>query len=67
MDMDDKLDFIAAILASGSSGNEGAPAQLMLKFRIIREQLQTEGLDGPRKPSDGGAPRRRPGQSAGLG
>ena len=61
MDQEDKLDFIAAILASGSSGNEGAPAQLVLKFRVIREQLQAEGLDGPRKPADGGAPRRRGG------
>jgi hypothetical protein len=26
MDQDDKRDFIAAILASGSSGNDGAPA-----------------------------------------
>ena len=44
MDKDDKLDLIAAILASGS-GERSQNA--VANFRAIREQLKAEGIDDP--------------------
>ena len=44
MDEHDKIDLIAAILASGS-GERSQDA--VANFRAIREQLKAEGIDGP--------------------
>ena len=44
MDESDKLDLIAAILASGS-GERSQDA--VANFRAIREQLKAEGIDDP--------------------
>ena len=44
MDEDDKLDLIAAILASGS-GERSQDA--VANFRAIREQLKAEGINHP--------------------